>query len=367
MPERKQNESTRRASRETRAEQSSDVPQTTGEPSAPEAQDVVRRSAEAATAGADMAMAASAAPSAAPSAAVQASPAEITDELEKGGPAFGSFVKSVGLAVAEAQTNLDKTLVETAKALSDTQIDVIAVFEQEINDNGEMTTGKIHKEKLPLINYIMPTAYKWDRVYLHANMKVKEFNGSNGFNIQGSSTSFTAGVSGGYGLMQGGWNVRGDTRFTTGGYQQSTESSFARDEAAGDMTVEAELKEREDIQLPRPFVLQKGPRLKVTAGARTDIMNQATPPEAIGRQVTLTVELKDKANNALANKQIEYRISQPLINYSMTPANGQTDANGQLKIELKREGAAFDKTKPAEPVVVNVWMGLVNEQVSVAL
>jgi len=330
----------------------------------PEAQEVVSRSAEAAVGGADAARAAS---TAVTRAVAQASPAEITDELEKGGPAFGSFVKSVGLAVAEAQTNLDKTLVETAKALSDTQIDVIAVFEQEINDNGEMTTGKVHKEKLPLINYIMPTAYKWDRVYLQADMKVKEFNGSNGFNIKGSSTSFTAGASGGYGLMQGGWNVRGDTRFTTGGFQQSVDTSDSRDEAAGDLHLEAELVEREDIQLPRPFVLQKGPRLKVTAGARSDIMNGATPPEAIGRQVTLTVELRDKTNQPLANKQLEYKVSQPLINYSTTPANGQTDANGQLRIELKREGAAFDRTKPAEPVFVNVWLGLVNEQVSVAL
>ncbi len=53
-----------------------------------------------------------------PAAPVQAASADVTDEVEKLGPAFGSFVKSVGLAVAEAQTALDKTLVDTAKALS---------------------------------------------------------------------------------------------------------------------------------------------------------------------------------------------------------------------------------------------------------
>ena len=58
-------------------------------------------------------------------------------------------------------------------------------------------------------------------------------------------------------------------------------------------------------------------------------------------------------------------ISQPLLNYTPTPASGQTDSNGQLLVELRREGAAFDATRPPEAVTVNVWLGLINEQVVV--
>jgi hypothetical protein len=139
--------------------------------------------------------------------AVEASPADVTDELEKGGPAFGAFVKAVGLAVADAQQKLDETLVTTAKALSETQIDVIAVFEQQLDDDGQMDKGIIHMQKLPLINYLMPTAYKWSRVYLEADMKVKEFNGANGFNIKGKSNSFSVGASANYGVLTGGLEV----------------------------------------------------------------------------------------------------------------------------------------------------------------
>jgi hypothetical protein len=370
MPEHRREESrTEQPAHQERPEQVNEATETSSGAPETEAQDVVRRSAEAAVEGARAAGATGA--TMVPRAAVQASPADITDEIDKGGPAFGAFVKAVGLGVAEAQAKLDATLVDTAKALSETQIDVIAVFEQQIDDNGQMTTGKIHKEKLPLVNYIMPTAYQWSRVYLSADMNMSEINATNGFNIQGSSSSFTAGVSGGYGLMQGGWNVKGDTRFTTGGYQQGGENSTAQDKAQGQLHMEATLESRDDIQLPRPFVLQKGPRLKITAGARQDIpgtgapVPPATTVDPIGRTVTLTLELKGQTNNALANKQLEYRINQPLLNYTTTPANGMTDANGQLKIELRREGAAFDKTKPPEPVTVTAWLGLVNEQVVV--
>jgi hypothetical protein len=134
----------------------------------------------------------------------QLTQSDITDELEKSGPAFGSFVKSIGLAVAEAQQKLDETLVNTAKALSDTQIDVIAVFEQQINDeDGSMSEGIPHVQKLPLVNYLMPTAYQWSRVYLESDMNVSEFSAANGFNIQGKSQNFQAGVSGSYGMFGG--------------------------------------------------------------------------------------------------------------------------------------------------------------------
>lgn len=367
MPERKQGEKTRQRVEEEHPERKDKGTGTGGGAPATEAQEVVHQSVEVAV---EAARAAGAHRSAmgplgalGPLGAVEASPADITDELEKGGPAFGSFVKAVGLAVADAQAKLDETLVTTAKALSDTQIDVIAVFEQEINDDGEMSTGTVHKQKLPLVNYLMPTAYKWSRVYLQSDMRVKEFNGANGFNIQGKSSSFTAGAQASYGLF-GGFSVGGSTRFSTNSYQYGGETSFAQDEAAGDLHMEATLEPRDDIQLPRPFVLQKGPRLKVTAGARTDIMDSASPPQPIGRQITLTAELKNKSNNALPNKQLEFRISQPLLNYTLTN-NGVTDANGKVDITIKREGGAFDKNKPPEPVLVNVWLGLVNEQVAI--
>ena len=152
---------------------------------------------------------------------VTASSSDITDEIERGGPAFGNFVRSVGLAVAEAQTQLDKTLVSTAEALSKTKIDVIAVFEQEINDEtGLMKQGNVIVQQLPLVNYLMPTAYQWSRVFLSADMQVKEFNGANGFNIKGKSSSFSANAQASYGLI-GGFGASGGVRYSNNSYESA--------------------------------------------------------------------------------------------------------------------------------------------------
>ena len=302
--------------------------------------------------------------------AAEASPADVTDELEKGGPAFGAFVKAVGLAVADAQQKLDETLVTTAKALSETQIDVIAVFEQQLkDDDGTMDKGNVHIQKLPLINYLMPTAYKWSRVYLEADMKVKEFNGANGFNIKGKSNSFSVGASANYGVLTG-VGASGSINYGQSSFDYQGGTSFAQDEAAGSLHMEATLEPRADIQLPKPFIIQKGPRLKVTADARQDLKKDSNDPNKVtGRKITLTAELRDKANKLLGGKLLECRISEPLLNYTKSPSDGKTDATqgstteGQLKIEITREGAAFDETKPPQAVIVNVWFGLVNEQV----
>ena len=196
--------------------------------------------------------------------------------MAKGGPAFGAFVKAVGLAVAEAQSELDKTLVTTAKALSDNQIDVIAVFEQEINDNGQMLQGTPHVMKLPLVNYLMPTAYHWSRVYLEADMKVRQFNVANGLNIQGKSSSFNVGASASF-SQTGGIGASGSIGYGTSSTQVASTTSQFTAEAVGSLHLEATLEPRADVQLPKPFIIQKGPRLKVYAGSQENIPDPPTP------------------------------------------------------------------------------------------
>lgn len=308
--------------------------------------------------------------------ATSTSTIDMMDSLERGGPAFGAFVKAIGLAVAEAQQKLDETLVTTAKALSDTQIEVVAVFEQEITNDGTMGEGKVHLQKLPLVNYLMPTAYQWSRVYLQADMQVKEFNVDNGFNIKSQATSFGVNARANYSMF-GGFGAGGSTNFNTSSASTNGDTSYAREEAAGTLHMEATLEPRTDIRLPQPFIVQKGPRLKVTAGARQDILG--TPPApvppattsgpapVVGRRLTLTIELRDKVNNPLSGKLIEYRISQPLLNYSPTPTDGKTGADGTLTLTLERRDAAYDATRPPETVMVNVWFGLVAEQVVVTI
>lgn len=301
---------------------------------------------------------------------VQANESAITDELEKGGPALGSFVKAIGLAVAEAQTKLDETFVKTAQALSSQQIDVIAVFEQEIDDNGEMTAGRAIMAKHPLINYARLPSHQFTRVHMQAEMKVSEFNSANGMNIQGGSTSFKIGAKGNVNQL---WNAGAEASFSINSYNQALNNSTSRDEAAGTLQLDATIEAREETVLPRPLMVQKGPRLKVTAGARQEIKNTEGKP--IGRQVEVTLELRGKGNNPLPGKRIEYKLQDSRINYDVLPKDGVTAssgsgeglAEGAIKLVLRREGAMFDPSKPPEPVPISVWFGLVNESLTIEL
>lgn len=293
-----------------------------------------------------------------------AAESDITNELSGGGVAFGEFTKSVGLAVAAAQAALDKTLVDTAKALSETEINTVAVFEQQIkDDDGTMDKGVVHIQKLPLTNYLMPTAYQWSRVYLEADMNVQEFNSRSGFNIQQKSFSAGASVSGGYGL--GGFGVRGSAGFNYGSSSTGVDASYGQDVAAGKLHMEATLEPRSDVELPRPFVLQKGPRMQLQVGARTPIYqdNDATKP-VVGQKVKLTAVLQKTDGSPMeADKPLSLNVSEPTLNYT---SSGKTSANGTMDIELTRSGANYDPTSPVR-AMVRVSFGLVTQSVGVVL
>jgi hypothetical protein len=293
-----------------------------------------------------------------------AAQSDITDELSGGGVAFGSFTKAVGLAVADAQAALDKTLVETAKGLSDTKIDTVAVFEQVIkDDDGTMSDGVIHTQSLPLTNYLMPTAYQWSRVYLEADMNVQEFNSRSGFNIQQKSFSAGTSISGSAGTF--GWGASGSAHVGYGQSSTGTDASYSQDVAAGKLHMEATLEPRADVQLPRPYVLQKGPRLQLLVGAREPIYqdNDATKP-IIGQKVKLTAVLQKTDGSPMdANKPLSLNISEPTLNYT---ASGVTDANGKMDVTITRQGANYDPTSPVR-AMVRVSFGLVSQSVGVVL
>jgi hypothetical protein len=289
---------------------------------------------------------------------------DVTNELSGGGVAFGEFTKSVGLAVAAAQAELDKTLVETAKELSKTKINTVAVFEQQVkDDDGTMEEGVVHIQELPMSNYLMPTAYQWSRVYLEADMNVQEFNSRSGFNIQQKSFSADARLNGNAGTF--GWGVSGSAGFSYGQSSTGVDASYGQDVAAGKLHMEATLEPRGDVELPRPFVLQKGPRMQLLVGAREPIHeeNDATKP-VVGQKVSLKAALQKTDGSKMdADKPLSLNISDSSLNYK---ASGKTDANGEMAIEITRSGAAYDPTTPVR-AMVRVSFGLVSQSVGVVL
>ncbi|WP_432187373.1 hypothetical protein [Streptomyces sp. Tue6028] len=291
-----------------------------------------------------------------------AAESDVTDELAKGGPALGSFVEAVGLAVAKAQSELDKSLVKTAQALSEQKIRVISIYEQVLNDDGVMTQGNALESELPLINFLMPTAYAWKRVYLEADMSVSEFNGKNGLNIQSSSLYAYAAANANFGLF----NVTGSV---SGGFGYSNTnlnvgSTVSRDTAAGSLHLEATLEPRADVQLPRPFVIQKGPRLVLSSGTVTDIAGKDPDnrPVVIGRQTTLTVECRRPDGSANSGRTLSIRVDPAGLAYELSSTT--TGADGRITVTLKRTGALYDNGAPPVDATIRVSLGLVSESMS---
>jgi hypothetical protein len=295
-----------------------------------------------------------------------AAESDITNELSGGGVAFGEFVKSVGLAVAAAQSELDKTLRETAKALSETQIDTVAIFEQQIkDDDGTMEKGNVHIQKLPLTNYIMPTAYNWSRVYLEADMNVQEFNSRSGFNIQQKHFSADTRVTANASMF--GFGASGTAGMSYGQSSTGVDASYGQDVAAGKLHMEATLEPRHDIELPRPFILQKGPRLNLRVSGREQITEgDGADKKVVGQKVKVIATLLKTDNSPNSGKQLTINISEPTLNYK-TSNGGATDAaKGEVEYEIERRASAEDLAKPL-PAMVRVSFGLVTSSAGVSL
>lgn len=303
---------------------------------------------------------------------VAADGSDVTDEAGKTAVAFGDFVKNIGMAVAGAQEELDKTLRETAKRLSETKIEVVHTYEQELDNDGRLTNrGEAKMQSLPLINYLMPTAYQWSRVYLEAEMKVNEFNSKSGFDIQSKSSSGGFGLRGGFGI--GGGSFGGFGGFGASSSQTSVQNGFAMDSAAGTMKMEATLEPRGDIELPRPIILQKGPTIQLTSTVEPiETTPPSTPenptptPVLTGRKATVTVTVKKHTGQPNDGKLIEYSVDQPAINHSAGTGGLTTSSTGVVTIILRREGPAFDRNT-AMPVQLVVWLGMVSQTITVNL
>lgn len=290
-----------------------------------------------------------------------AAESDITDEIEKGGPALGAFVKAVGLAVAAGQEELDKTLVSTAKALSEQRINVISVFEQILTDEGRMSEGKTIESTLPLITYLMPTAYAWSRVYLEADMDVKEFNARNGLNIQRSSLGVYARANASWGF---GFSGGASAGFGYSSSNLGIDSSASTDEAAGKLHLEATLEPRTDVQLPRPYIVQKGPRILLNLGEITDVTSTPGQP-AVGRKVRVGILVQKEDGSPNSGKSLSIRVEPAGLEWT-TEAGGTTvGADGKLNLDLVRKGALFDDGAPPVDARVAITLGLVSESVSV--
>ncbi len=291
--------------------------------------------------------------------AVKAAEADVTDELQKGGPAFGSFLRSVGLAVAETQAALDKGLAETAKMLSSTTLEIPAAFVQELDDKGEVKEGEKDEngnlpgalmQKLPLIAIMPPTAYAFRQVHLTADMDVSEFNTANGFNIKKNHVDWDLNAEASYGLFSG-FGGSADTQLKTSFHNDSERRSNSEDKAAGKLHMEATLEPRHDIVIPKPVMIQKGPKLRLNVVKREELdaaNAPATDPKAIvKRVVTINAKLVKQNGEPLVG-DLDVTCDAGFV---CDTGTGTTANDGTLEIKVERSGLTPESSNPVSTVV----------------
>lgn len=299
---------------------------------------------------------------------VRAAQASVVDELAKGGPAFGAFLRSVGLAVAETQAALDKTLVETSKALSEAKVQTVAMFTQELKEDGTFDKATPITEELPLIAFVQPTAYQFTQVHLTADMEASEFNTANGFNIKKDSTDFNFNAQGSYSMF-GGFGGSAGTDLTIKSDETKERKSSSERKAAGKLHMEATLEPRPAFALPQPFVVQKGPKIQLMVTDRKELDkdgNETTDPKLVTqRTVTAVATLLDKDGKAVATRALDVACDSTAISLAVADG-GKTTTDGTLTITLKRTGLTADTIAPVN-AVLRVSMNLVNASVPVSV
>lgn len=302
---------------------------------------------------------------------VTSAEANVTNEIADAGPAFGTFLRSIGMAVADTQKALDLSMVQTAEALSKQSVKIAAVFEQVVDDQGQLGPSQVHLQDMPMITLVTPSALTFTQVHVTADMDVEEFTNAKGVQIKKNHTDFNLNAKARYSMF-GGFGASGGTNLNLISDGEDQHTSDASDKAAGKLHMEATIEPRE-IPIPQPFVVQKGPRLRLVPGSRKDFkedgVTAATQPADIkSREVTITAQLVKHDGAPLAGRlQVTCDGAYPFTVTTQNPAANTTAADtGELTIKVTRTGITPETVAP-QKTMVRASMGLVTAATEIAI
>ncbi len=269
------------------------------------------------------------------SAATAASPldafgADVTDELAQAVPSFGEVLLSVGSGVAASQAALDKGVVDTAKTLSETKIEVVTEVIQELDEDGlpDPDSTQLVSRELSVLNFLNPTVHEWEDVRLSMDLAVGEIDSETGitFNRVQTQTDF----SGGH------WGFAGwfDLDFSATHTYASSEREVEADWARGQVRLDANLAPRETRAFPVPAEVTIGPQIYFSQGSTTDV-STASGDE---RQVELRIRVLKASGDSNPAKIVEIDTGNLVPEFIDDGTfYGQTTNNdGEIKVLLKR-------------------------------
>ena len=289
--------------------------------------------------------------------------ADVSQELLDLAPTFGDVLHSIGIGVADSQAQLDKGLVDTAKHLSQTKIDVITNVIQKLDDDGLPTVEdtKLITENVSLINFVSPTVHEWKHVALSMDMTVGSIDNESGMTFKAKQTSNNAHA---YGLMWGfvGWF---DTDSQTSTQEGTRHQRQEADWASGQVRLDALLGPRRTNKFSAPAQVIIGPSINFSQGAVQETLQNNV---VTGRFLEVLINVR-KANGAVnANVPLEADTDRFAFSWVADPPFGgsTTNAQGQAKLKITRDIPNPIFARPTR-VKLTVRLGAVSKDLSVIL
>jgi hypothetical protein len=285
--------------------------------------------------------------------------ADVTDELKKGGLAFGELVKATGLSVAKTQRELEKTAADSISALSTQNVEIIAAELVQYNDQGAITDVQTVKQQLPLITIVDPPVYQWENVRLQAMLFAREVAS------ESTSTTTTAAVTSSFSTSAGLLFGSARASFQASGSRTTVTAEETSDVSVGIMRLNALLTPRKDTGIPKPRQIVEGPSLRIVRGP----LDPVSAPAADGvrtRAQHLTIEYRNAEGEPITGKKIS--VDTDGVSWTFDDGvDAETDAEGEVALTLTRlipDGG--DPNTPLD-VVVSARIGLVQDTLSVSM
>jgi hypothetical protein len=280
----------------------------------------------------------------------------VGDELDRAGVAFGDLVETTGQAIANTQLRLDLNSAATAQALATTQVDVIAARETTYHDNGTINTQVDHTMKLPLINFIDPVFYEWSHVRLQGQYYAMEVATAAKAHSKRYTKQSRTGQAGLLVLFGGG---RTSSRSSTTVIDR--ESTSARDTSVGRMRMNALLRPRTDVSVPKPTQVIQGPNISI-------LQSEFTPDNTGGflsaRHMEIVIQFSSREGNPIPSK--EFSIETNGLTWEYTGAH-VTDADGNVSLSLTRSFVDAEADTTPTDFIVSARKGMVSNSVTVQM
>lgn len=317
---------------------------------------------------------------------------DVANTLDGAGMALGDLVKQVGMAVAETQRRLNEACADTANTLAETLVDVVAVRHTRYNDDGSYHSGGNINTRLPLINFMDPVNYEMTDVRLQGQFFASEIKSANTTSVENtrysSSTSVhlggffrqpgvAAGVNAAAAAAQTGSGTGYASLSSTG---TETGTASASEYQFGQVRMNAEMTPRNDIGVPKPRHVVRGPTLLLLPRGIVTRPAVVTPDAPLQERSTIVrVSYRRRPANGAREgtgiKNASFTVETSGLDWNFCTSDGtvnetdaatRTDENGDLFFVVRRRFAAGDDVTQ-RAFALTARIGLVNASVSVML